>query len=322
VPGSPLPSGIEDRGWYTLAADGTWLVGTAAGSERLELPESELPIAVDVAYVATDAAVGDTRRLRIYEIATGRLIVDVTPTFGPVAVFVEDELLVSGWVKPDGIGDPGVVGYRLSDGSAAALVPASDQLPQGLAGGVSRTVVASPTGRTLVTPICSPALGCVTQVVDMVTRTTRATKIPLLEDRYPVFATDDVVLYMPGEVTFTIDAYDIATGQALWSRSGDEILAGYVTSDAMLILELLTAPRTYAIERVDPRSGHTSVIDSRPRTKDVTLWPELSSDTIAVIGPAPRITFAQGLSATVKLDLLDLSTGEYTADAWELSIRP
>jgi hypothetical protein len=138
----------------------------------------------------------------------------------------------------------------------------------------------------------------------------------------PRLVSDDTVKYNNDDATL-IGAGDMTSGELLWTKTAEWFEAGYLASADMLVQPRGLSERdvrSYEIVLIDLKTGAEETIYSRPvDDESLVLWPELSSETVAVMGFGYFVTDA-GQSASVPLTTLDLSTGDLSANAYELTI--
>jgi hypothetical protein len=123
---------------------------------------------------------------------------------------------------------------------------------------------------------------------------------------------DDVLIVAHDDLS-GIAALDIATGEQLWQRSGAEFQHAYMTSDGRYVLSYLDHrdPWRFRVAVIDPRTNDERVVLETDPNEGLTLWPDLSSDDLAVIGTGGRFEdVAQG-STVVHARVLDLASGEF-----------
>lgn len=176
----------------------------------------------------------------------------------------------------------------------------------------------------MVSPLCGAVAGCLTFVIDAVAGSSLLTPIPLLP-MYPVYATQHSIVFVDGEAPEALVAYDPTTGERLWTHEGREFQRGYVTGDGTLVVPSLRQTDSgvqFEVERIDPESGASVLVLTRSATEDLALWPEVSSDTRAVIGPGPSIELAPDDSGQLVGSIVDLATGAVDEGAVRLTVTP
>jgi hypothetical protein len=306
-----VPPGLAGTNWLAPGATRAWVAGVAGSSERLRLPEDELPVEARGGLVVSVAPRPGEHGsvVRIRDIATGRVVTEVTrPENVDLSVLVGDRLVIAGH-DPVGTGvDPGVVSVSLADGSVSELI-APGPLPEGWAGSAARTLVASPSGRTIASGLCL-ADRCAIDVIDASSGSVR--RIAASIEAFPGPMTDDVLIVARDDLS-GVAALDIASGEQLWQRGGAEFQHAYMTSDGRYILSYLDHrdPWRFRVSVIDPRTNEERVVLEADPNEGQTLWPDLSSDGLAVIGVGGRFEdVAQG-SAVVHARVLDLASEEF-----------
>ena len=125
-------------------------------------------------------------------------------------------------------------------------------------------------------------------------------------------ATDDVLfLVHPGDSPGFLDAIDIASRRTLWSLDGWE--GSYATSDGNTVIiqrHDLRAPSE--LEAVDVRTGALRpLLRLDGAMSGYSLWPELSDDRYAVLGPGSPLAYAFGQGVnSIEARVFDLRSGE------------
>lgn len=322
-----LPGGLEDRTWFTRLADGSYVAGTLASGTRVPLPAGSLPLAASSGRVATVVVRGTDREpestFSIITLGASAPPVSVTlKGFLGIGVFVGNELIVTG-AGGDGLSDPGVLAIEVSSGATRTLIP-EGPLPDGWKGlAASRTILASASGWTVVASLCGYGLDtCEATVLDLPGGTERSS---LHVPGYPrPFQLGDGVLIFGPDPATTIGAMDLATGKELWSLGAKGFGYGYLTGGGSLVEERLLDDRgtlRFEIVVIDTATGALRTLFVVPPAEDLTLWPELSTDTVAVLGRDGRLVDAGGPSSVVELNTLDLATGRFTEGVFELALH-
>jgi hypothetical protein len=127
-------------------------------------------------------------------------------------------------------------------------------------------------------------------------------------------ATDDVLFFVyssdaPGE----LDAFDIASRRTLWWLDGWQ--DSYATSDGKTVIIQRhngTGPDPSELEAVDVRTGAMRpLLRLDGASSGYYLWPELSDDRYAVLGPESRLAdaFLHGVNR-IEARVFDLRSGE------------
>jgi hypothetical protein len=300
-----VPPGLVGTNWFAPGAAPAWVAGIAGSSERLELPESELPIEAGGGLVASvgprSGEAGSIVRVR--EIATGRVVTEVTrPENVDLGLLAGDWLVIAGHdpVEPS-------VSVSLVDGSVRELI-AAGPLPDGWSGSAARTLAASPSGRTIASGLCLEDR-CAIDIIEPSSGSVR--RIAASIEAFPGPMTDEVLIVARDDLS-GVAALEITSGEQLWQRSGAEFQHAYVTSDGRYVLSYLDhrEPWRFRVSVIDPRTNEERVVLEADPNEGLTLWPDLSSDGLAAIGVGGRFEdVAQG-SALVRARVLDLASGE------------
>ncbi len=303
------PPGLVGKPWLAATAQGSWIVGIVGSDARLAVAAGELPIASADGLVASAAIRSDQTgsTVRVRAIASGRLVTEIDrPENVSSAVFVGDRLIVAGHDPLRVASDPGVVSISLADGSVSTLVEPGP-LPNGWAGSAARSLVASQSGRTVVSGLCL-ASRCAIDVLD--TDGGPARRIVDEVDAFPALVTDDTLIAGPDDLS-TLEALDLATGREAWRREGAEFQYSYLTSDGRLVLSYIDhrEPWRFVVSVIDPRTNDERVVLRRDPGDGLTLWPGLSGDDLAVLGTGGRFEDVSAATPVVRASLLDLATG-------------
>jgi hypothetical protein len=318
---SPLPDGLEDRTWYTQLAGGDFVAGTLASSERITLPAGTVPIAIGGDRVAVVEAVGDPSDLKTTVSVTrmdGSSPVTVTldAAIG-VGVFAGDELIVSGGSRDDKLA-PGVYAIGAAGGTRT-LLP-EGPVPEGWSGqSPSRSLVVSDTGKTLIAGLCAYGRdGCEATILTLPGGETRGVvHLPGYPRPFGFGGATDGLLLFGLDPATRIGAVGLETGKVLWHLEATSFWQGYLTGRGALIQQRYAGSQLEVIE-VDLATGSVSVLVTVPAEADLTLWPELSTDSTAVLGTGGRLSEAGMTSDSVQLSTVDLDTGEWETDAYSL----
>jgi len=309
APGAAVPPGLVGRTWLAPGAAGGWVAGVLGRESRLEIRAGELPVRAADGRVATVAFRADQTgsTVRVREVTTGRVLVELarSENIGS-AVFAADRLLVSGHDPVRTGVDPGVAAVSLVDGTVSQVIEPGP-LPDGWTGSGARALVRSPSGRTVVSSLCAGGR-CALDVIDPASGTVQR----LIDELagFPVALSDEVVIVVADDQS-RLAAYDLATGQRLWQRTGAEFQYGYVTSDGRYVLSYLDhrEPWRFIVSVIDPRTNDERVVLARDPAEGLVLWPELSGDEQAVLGAGGRFEDVSQGAPVVRADLLDLASG-------------
>ncbi len=316
------PPGLVGKDWIAPSAAGRRSVAGVVGSPaRLVLPPGEIALAAagdSVAVVAYDGD-GTASRVRVRGIRDGRPSAEASlPLQVDAAAFAGDRLLVSGH-DPGRTGvDPGVVAVSLTDGSTAPLIGPS-AAPDPSAPYV-RSVRTSPSGRTAVSGLCT-AGSCSIDVIDPATGSTRP--IVASGPDLPGVLTDSVLLVGSPDSS-SLAGIELATGRRLWERTGAEYQYAYATDDGAIVLSYVdhAGPFSFVVARLDPLTGDERVLLRRDLADGLTLWPALSTSSVAVIGTGGRFEDLAASQDVVHAGALDLASATFEPDAVEIQVAP
>jgi len=153
---------------------------------------------------------------------------------------------------------------------------------------------------------------CVVDVLDPASG--RAHRFNLSAPAVPLATTDDVALFSPDDGT-ALFAYRLRDGKVVWSPRGAgsrAFGAGYVTADGTTYLSMGAGARAgdETLSRFDVATGEADVIWSGSGR---TLWPQLSTDSTAVLGQGGRLEEAFLRADTAQADTVDTRTGTLRA---------
>lgn len=318
-----LPGGLEDRTWFTRLADGSYVAGTLASGTRVPLPAGSLPLAASSGRVATVVVRGTDREpestVSVIALAASAPPVSVTlKGFIAFGLFIGDELIVTGTGADDRTA-PGVFAIDATSGATRMLIP-EGAVPDGWSGITpERVLVASTSGRTLVAGLCSYGReSCEATVLDLPDGTVRrAFAIPGFPRPLGFGgASDDVLIF--GANDTMIGAIDLATGELRWTLEARGFYQAYLTGDGSLVQERYAEGPRLEIVVIDTTSGMDRTLFSTAPEQGLALWPELSTDRLAVLGRGGRLDTIGGLSSVAELNTLDLVTGVFTEGVFEL----
>jgi hypothetical protein len=234
-------------------------------------------------------------------------------------VFVGDQLIVSG----DGVDDrtaPAVEAIGPDD-TVRTLLP-EGPIPEdwtGIAPG--RTLVASTSGRTLVAGLCIYGrTDCRVTVIELPDGRVRDSfEIPGFPRPFGFGGATDELMTFGSDPASTIGALDLGTGEVRWTLKADSFWQGYLTADGRLVQQSYESGATDIIA-VEMTTGRGRTVWSAPIDEAPVLWPELSSDSVAVLGTGGTLVDAGAADAIVSLDLLDVGSGGLTDDGYELAL--
>lgn len=312
----PLPDGLDDRLWYTALADGSYIVGTLAGTARLKVPAGAIPFAAgsDVVATATPHPDGSQRTIITFVSLDRLMAAPFTVPFVANGIFVNDELILAG-----GTVDPGSVGLLAIDVTSGATryVIEPGPRPPGR-GGNNGSVIRSPTADTMLFAECGSD-DCLGHVL----RHPFGGPQPAIEiPGHPRAMSSKVVVFGPDYLR-QISGMDLDSGKLLWTLPDADYSFGYVVADAALIqARRVEHGGAFASEilRVDLQSGAFEILVSSD--EDLSLWPGLSNDRVAVLGPGGRLEEAGLFESTATVATLDLSTGNLERGALTIALHP
>jgi hypothetical protein len=227
-----------------------------------------------------------------------------------------DHVLATG-IAADGQGDPGVISISAIDGSITEIIPASPQVGTGLPFG--RNIAVSPSAKYAVSSACTPG-GCSGGwIIDV----DNGTVIRRIDAEAGASALDDEVVLMRfgGEVTTEIGGYSIQTGKELWRRSGGEFYNAYFTGDGRLVVAMSSSgeQRPFRVTTQDSKTGESQGFVAFDTDRERTLWPELSTDRLAVLGEGGAFPGTLQGTAFVAATI-DVATGEVHENAIRVDI--
>ncbi|MEJ7749407.1 MAG: hypothetical protein WKF56_08895 [Candidatus Limnocylindrales bacterium] len=115
----------------------------------------------------------------------------------------------------------------------------------------------------------------------------------------------------------------IDSGKELWRTSAGEYYQAYFTSDGQFVVAMSEAgtKEPYRLIAITATTGKQRLVKSFDSQKERTLWPELSTDTVAVVGDGGAFpgTVADGKTAVGST--VDLATGQVTTDSVKINIE-
>ncbi len=302
-----VPAPLAGRTWVVRNANGRAIAGSLGSGRRLRLPVDERPLTASNGLVASVVASGSGSSVVVRAIDDGRQLVRVERQEEVLAAtFAGDALLLGGHMPGLSGRDPGVVAVSLSDGSASALIAAAD-VPATVGTDLVRTVAVSPSGRTLVSGLCGPE-DCAIDVVDLSSRAVR--RLVSSGDGFPGVVTDEVVVIGSADSDW-IAGLDLATGERRWTRDGAEFQHAYATLDGRVVQALVdrTATPTFRLEVLDAATGRGREVLSRDATDGMTLWPERSDGSFAVVSAGATFADAANAGPAVHAASVDLASG-------------
>jgi hypothetical protein len=176
-------------------------------------------------------------------------------------------------------------------------------------------VLVSPSGRTALSSLCTPS-GCTGgTIIDAATGTIRGS---LASTDGPSALNDEVALVRGGgEITTEIALVDLASGAERWRQHADEYAHGYVT-DAGDVVILLSRGKGANLARI---SGTGDERDSGRLPGHLpSLWVDLSSAALAVIGDDGPFPGSVGADGVVRASVFDLDAWTLLPDAIQVDI--
>jgi hypothetical protein len=307
--------------WSAPDASRRFVVGVVGSRGRLILPAGETSVAVAEASVASVEAgrQADGSLVHVRSVRGGRPTVEIeTPDEVDSAAFADDRLLLSGHDPAAPGRDPGVVSVSLSDGSTTPLIPPSDGPDP--AASYARSVRVSPSGATAASGLCTSE-GCSLDAIDLRSGAVRRLASPSPD--FPGVLTDRVLLVGDPDSS-SLAGVDLETGRRLWERGAAEFQYAYATTDGQIVLSYVdhSGPFEFVVAVVDPLTGAERVVLRRDVAAGLTLWPELSTDGIAVLGAGGRFDDVASKGGVVQAAALDLASGTFEPDAVRIEIAP
>ncbi|MGH9423139.1 MAG: hypothetical protein ACRD3J_24390, partial [Thermoanaerobaculia bacterium] len=155
-----IPASLQGRAWAAVGPTALF-AGSLGDPVRLRLPPSWDLLAITDEYVVTGQRALDGSSTLVNFSFRGNGAADRKPVSVPgqmiAGVVASDRLYVTGF-DATSTGDPGVIAISMLDGTVTIVVPPAPA-PEGLGSPVARNVLVSPSGRTVLSSLCSPA-GC------------------------------------------------------------------------------------------------------------------------------------------------------------------
>lgn len=307
------PAALLGRVWVASTSDGAEIVGRIGSGQRVDLPPRTRALAsLGSSVLIAERTAGDGSLLRVTNLDTGVNGADISSlAYFDNAIPFGSGFLVTGQDLTTNL-DPGI--YRLESGNLTRLLDPDRTGPTLL----SRSLLASPSGDSVVSPLCQLQGPCRIDVLDPMTGVSTR-RLDVTGSPTQVWKSLLVVRATQNELF----AIDIGSGSKVWSLAGDEFGLGYLTSDGGLILQSVHAPGpTTRIVRVAMATGRSSTILERPISEDWTLWPELSTDGFAVLGHGGTFDTASSTGNVISAALVELTTGTLQDDAVRFTVRP
>ncbi len=297
------PSSLTGKAWLAETPSGV-VAGTIGSQARLQLPPGRHVLAntANVLVSSEVAADGTASKVSFYRRDIG------AAAFSPV--LLPGQVLVGAvagqWVyvtgfSADTLKDPGVFGLSLRDGSVVRVIePGSASF--GTRDTVARNIMASPSGLTVISSICTPS-ACSGGVV--IEGASGRALGDLSTSGGPSALNDNVVLVRYGaDATTELGLIGLATGKELWHLRADQVRFAYITDDDAVVATVVDSDtvRLTTVDKLGVRRYSSPLAGREP-----TLWPELSTNALAIVGtggPFPG-TVEQGV---VHASVVDLSS--------------
>lgn len=312
-----VPATLVGRSWVVRDSNGRGIAGTVGSSRRLRLPIDERPLAASTGFVASVAASPSGSVVVVRRIEDGRELARVErPEEVLVAAFARDAVILGGHLSASSGRDPGVVGVSLSDGSVSVFIEPSD-VPSASGVDLFRTVGITPSGRILVSGLCGPD-DCAVDVVDLATGA--AHRIAESAGGLLGVVTDEIAIVGSPD-SDSIAGLDLVTGGRRWTRDGAEFEHAYAAGTGIVqaLVDRSDTP-TFRLEAIDAGTGIGRVVLSRDAVDGLTLWPDLSDASIAVLGNGKTFADAGGVGSVMRASAADLATGQLDGDAVNLDL--
>jgi hypothetical protein len=178
--------------------------------------------------------------------------------------------------------------------------------------GIDRTIIASPSGKTISSSVCDLS-GCrETDIVDVSSLVTVHSFGSLVDGGYPTAMNDTEMVVRPaGDTLGVLSGVSVDTGKVLWavSDSNEYHLSYFASTGDLIVGRSSAAPDEFDVVAIDPHTGAQTVLFSAKGTDRWALWPDLSAGDTAVIGPdgafpPPDVRIEGGFTASS----IDLST--------------
>lgn len=285
-------------------ADGVTVLGRVGLKERLVVPARSFAFFDRNGTVIISTPGTKDTELRRVDIATGEIAWRTTVPDGRyVGSLAGETLALGGWNGLDAT-DVGLALVDIATGKSRILTP-SRPMPANDTGWY-RSALLTPSGTSVLTCLESQDLGCENSLVDVADGST----VRLLPGTTPPWiAVDGYTLTHDGTTTMGID---LATGEAVWTRTGGTFEGYSIGGTEVVSLWIVeTDDRVYSLEIVDAATGRSRVISQWPASERWSLWPELSSATSAVIGRDLPLRGAWWDGRTPEAAVVDLASGTF-----------
>jgi hypothetical protein len=271
----------------------------AIGSQTIALPDGERGQAAGLGWVASTIRTSTGSTLHLRRPGGGASWTVPTPFFAESVAFAGGAVYLGGFDRVTD-GDPGIWRVSLETGELTRVVEGSNTEPP-------RRVVASRSGRTVVSAVCDGA--CQLEVLD--TSTNEVRKLGAV-DAFLRTTGDAAAIVGPDPATW-VAGIDLDTGRELWRREAAEVWLGYVTTQDQLIQAFLVDTSdgpSFRVGSIAISTGGYRELYRELAQREIGLWPDVSSDDYVAIGPGFNI--ADGLdrgAASARADLIRVSDG-------------
>jgi hypothetical protein len=334
-PGPTDPSSTESPTHTTPASDsqgalvstaGGYLLFDQSGQKRLELPDGEVGLTAENGVVVSRIEGSTETTVIVRDFDGNEIARRVGPELISSAAVKSGQLYLTGIGGADGSEDVGVIAFDLGDKSERAVVPPGEMPardPGGSPGyGARGPLLVSPSGNLLAVMRCDNLERCSVDLVDLA----GGAVLEPLSDLQGSF------LAFLGEQTIVIASatefrgIDVDSRKTLWTIPVSQLQGGRVERSGTRLLVAYrvpqeTEPMALRLSRVDLQSGFQSVVREWADPGGRTLWPEFTTEEVAVIGDEsdPASAFAKGGSALLA-DVVTLDTGEVAEDGFALRL--
>lgn len=233
---------------------------------------------------------------------------------------VGDAALVDGAAFITGLDDRrediGLVSMAVPEGGTTQLVPPQPEFDWSSS---ARIVLAVSSRQRVGTLVCISELDCEFQLVDVESGDPRIIGLP--DQTIPIGLGSDFILSRSPEALVSIDA---ATGEVRWSMPIAFLNEAYVDDVTDTIVAYVTAAgsNTSDLITIDADTGDRRPVAEWPLDRELTLFPEISTADVAVLGPsgALRDAIAEH-DASVPIVTVDLNTGSEREEVLDVTIE-
>ncbi len=300
-----LAPDVAGRPWLARRGDDRWVWGRAGVRGRNLLPEDESGFAISGRWLASGVQATGTTHLRVRDLDTGTVVVERELDFrAAAATFAGDRLLLTGYRGGNAGQDGGIVAIAVPGGDVRTLVE-PEPFPARLGVRPSKgDFHLSGSGALAAVNTCG-SLGCDNVVIDVAALTAR---IP--RNGAPGFLraiTDDVLVLTDADGEW-IKGIDVRTGREAFSVPDTDLMEAASMADGRVVANLGHGARGWQVAALDGRGRVTSI--TQPATgRRPSVWPAVSSPTIAVLGEEPfDAALATGDLAATLIRGTDLAT--------------